>query len=581
MPKRENDQVSSNDEVPGETGRNDPDATMHEIADKTLAMPGQAARKEPDNKPASDQPDAQSAGEGPGPAGEEPVAVLNNGRYQLVERVGAGSIGQVWRAFDTTLQRVVAIKTVNLATSADPTTEARFRREAVATAGLEHPNVVQIYDSGVDGHTAFLVMEYLRGPNLQGLVNREGPVPFEQAVPLLAQVAAGLGAAHAIGVTHRDVKPANVVLETDSLQATPKLVDFGIARLNDQQATALTSTMTAIGSAAYMSPEQASGERVSPASDIYSFGCLMTTVLTGHPPFPGESPIAVARAQVYDQPTPLRELRSDCPAALEALVTALLAKDPSARPTATQAETALRAIETDPDAPSTVSVPVPPPDTDDQATRVMSPASTAAQTPATPAQQSATGSLVPAELAGSDAEQAGDTGDFPAKPKTSARRNRIIVAVVVLLVLTIAVWLAWSQGRREVHPAQSSTVTMTETHSATASQTSAAAPAITETNTYTSSAPTTATSTAASAGPSTTSAAENTTDENSAESTSIATQEPAMTTSAAPQTSQAPQSQQAASPVDSHQTTSTETHTSPGTMATASQDIAASSGPNA
>ncbi len=443
-------------------------------------------------RPVPKEPTAPESGESTSPlpsqpAGDQPIAELDNGRYQLVERVGAGSIGQVWRARDLTLQREVAIKTVNLATSADPSTEARFRREAVATAGLDHPNVVQIYDSGVDGHTAFLVMEFLRGPNLQSLINREGPIPFKDAVPLLAQVAAGLGAAHAIGVTHRDVKPANVVLDSDSLQATPKLVDFGIARLNDQGATALTSTMTAIGSAAYMSPEQASGERVNSASDLYSLGCLMTTVITGHPPFPGESPIAVARAQVYDTPTPLRELRADCPIALDALVAALLAKNPADRPDAKQTEAALRAIAADPDAPPMVERPPVPPEAN-SLTRELTPTLTGQPAEAA-ATSTRTGSLVPATLQPADEATPGSTGPTPpqpAKKSVSGRTRRIIIAVVVLLILAIAVWLAWAQGRREVPATPSSTVTMTETHSATATatptRTSAAATDTVESN---------------------------------------------------------------------------------------------------
>ena len=414
---------------------------------------------------------------------EPTVAELEHGRYQLVERVGAGSVGQVWRARDLTLQREVAIKTVNLATSADPSTEARFRREAVATAGLDHPNIVQIYDSGVDGHTAFLVMEFLRGPNLQSLVNREGPIPFKAAVPLLAQVAAGLRAAHAIGVTHRDVKPANVVLDSDSLQAIPKLVDFGIARLNDQGATALTSTMTAIGSAAYMSPEQASGERVNSASDMYSFGCLMTTVVTGHPPFPGESPIAVARAQVYDRPTPLRELRADCPLALDALVTALLAKNPGDRPDARTTEQALQAIAADPQAAPMVQL-VPAPDADQPTRALPATDATGAQPPegataALPAGQ-APGSLVPTPLSAEheSASSGRPPGGQPPRAagkqasQSAARVRRIALAVGILLVLALAVWMAWAQGRREVPLAPSTTVTATETQSSTTTATS-------------------------------------------------------------------------------------------------------------
>lgn len=428
-------------------------------------------------------PPATGSGAADGVASQEPIATLESGRYRLVERVGAGSIGQVWRAYDASLQREVAIKTVNLAMSSDPSTGARFRREAVATAGLDNSNVVQIYDSGVDGHTAFIVMEFLRGPNLQTIINREGPIPHAQAVPLLAQVAAGLGAAHAIGVTHRDVKPANVVLDGQELTATPKIVDFGIAHLNDQQGTSLTSTMTAIGSAAYMSPEQASGNRVSQASDMYSFGCLITTVLTGRPPFPGESPVAVARAQVYDTPTPLRQLRADTPEALETLVTALLSKDPAGRPNARETEQALRAIAAGgPEASTVVAslIPALPPThgsdptvaipgaggvPDDPAARttLMDATGTSPAT-GTDAISTATGDAVgavpgPGQAAGlSKAEQH--------KKQRNRRIRNIVLAVLLVIVLAVAVWFAFAQRDDDPEPTPS-TVTMTTTASPT------------------------------------------------------------------------------------------------------------------
>ena len=339
------------------------------------------------------------------------IASLSNGRYQLVERIGAGSIGQVWRAQDTTLQREVAIKTINLATSADPSTEARFRREAIATAGLNHPNIVQIYDSGVDGHSAYIVMEFLHGPNLQSIVTKRGPIDWRAAVPLLAQVAAGLGSAHRLGVVHRDVKPANVVLSSEELTSTPKLVDFGIARLADQQATALTSTMTAIGSAAYMSPEQAAGERVGPNSDMYSFGCLMMTVLTGQPPFPGESPVAVARAQVYDTPPLLRSRVPDAPASLENLVAALMNKRPEARPSATETVAALNAIHGDPDAPGLIEPPRPAGPGTDAATVAMSAAALGAAATQTADGQGLT-RILPADASAAEAASGpGASGD--------------------------------------------------------------------------------------------------------------------------------------------------------------------------
>jgi len=433
----------------------------------------------------------------PGEAGADDfIASLRDGRYRLVERVGAGAIGQVWRAQDTTLEREVAIKTINLATSADPSTEARFRREAVATAGLNHPNVVQIYDSGVDGHSAYIVMEFLHGPNLQAVVTKQGPIGWQAALPMLAQVAAGLGAAHRFGVIHRDVKPANVVLTSDDLRSTPKLVDFGIARLNDQQSTALTSTMTAIGSAAYMSPEQASGERVGSSSDMYSFGCLMVTVLTGQPPFPGESPVAVARAQVYDTPPLLRSRVPDAPVSLENLVAALLAKNPEDRPGADEVVAALNAIQGDPQAPGLVAAPAPIGPAADAATMAMSPstlpgadADTTAEgrTRILPAGQGTAGSTavdglppVPAAttagttaapVVGGGAAAAG-TGAVPTETGAGSRTGRgrrIALVVAIVAVLAGLVALAWTQGRKSADPAPSQTITQTQT--ATASPT--------------------------------------------------------------------------------------------------------------
>lgn len=438
----------------------------------------------------SDSTAGSQSHDDPNIASETPIATLQDGRYRLVERVGAGSVGQVWRAYDATLQREVAVKTVNLAMSADPATGARFRREAVATAGLDHPNVVQIYDSGVDGHTAFIVMEFLHGPNLQTVVNQEGPIPYAVAVPLLAQVSAGLGAAHAIGVTHRDVKPANVMLSSPSLESTPKIVDFGIARLNDQQGTSLTSTMTAIGSAAYMSPEQASGNRVSQASDMYSFGCLITTVLTGRPPFPGESPVAVARAQVYDTPTPLRQLRADTPESLETLVTALLSKDPAGRPNARQTEQALRAIASGvPDAQQIVTslIPVGPATNGnaptvaiDNADQGASPDQRTTLIGATPGPQ-ATGVAAAAD----DAISTSATRPVVRKPaddensatqtrkrQRNRRIRRIALAVVIVAILIGAVWFAFAERNHGSSPAPSTTITMTASPS-TATPTSA------------------------------------------------------------------------------------------------------------
>lgn len=202
-------------------------------------------------------------------------------RYRLDERIGRGAVGEVWRARDTTLNRDVAVKIVNLSAHPDPSAAARFRREARATAGLSHPNVVRVFDAGFDDPgEAFMVMELLGGPSLGELAGR---ISVLEAVELTAQVAAGLGAAHDVGVIHRDVKPTNVMLDGVGDRRAAKVVDFGIARLAQSGDATLTAPATALGTAAYMSPEQASGTAVTPATDVYSLGCLLFALLTGKP----------------------------------------------------------------------------------------------------------------------------------------------------------------------------------------------------------------------------------------------------------------------------------------------------------
>lgn len=260
-----------------------------------------------------------------------PSATLIAERYQLLDQLGRGATGQVWRARDLVLERSVAVKTVDLAHQDDPAAEQRFRREAVTMAGVNHPNVVGIFDAGVDDDMAYLVMELLSGPDLRTFaLNDAWGADFERLIPILRQVALGLHAAHRNGVVHRDVKPANVVMDHD----TPKIVDFGIATLTNHSAT-LTAPATAIGTASYMSPEQALGRHVSPASDWYSFGCCVMAVLTGQPPFVADSAIAVATAQINEPPPLMTDRRHDSPLELTRLVNELLAKEPADRPSGT------------------------------------------------------------------------------------------------------------------------------------------------------------------------------------------------------------------------------------------------------
>ena len=252
------------------------------------------------------------------------------GRYRLLELLGRGGMGQVRRAWDSSLGRPVAVKLLAL-DEADPAAAERFRREAQTTARLNDPNIVTVFDTGTDGNTAFLVMELLPGPSLQDRLAQEGPLPIADAAAVGVQAAAALAAAHAAGVVHRDIKPANIAY---SGSGQIKVLDFGIARLIESTTalTRLTQTATVIGSAAYLSPEQARGAPVGPQTDLYALGCVLFALLTGTPPFTGDTPLQVCSQHLHAQPPDLAAIRPGCPPPLTALIGELLAKDPAARP---------------------------------------------------------------------------------------------------------------------------------------------------------------------------------------------------------------------------------------------------------
>jgi eukaryotic-like serine/threonine-protein kinase len=257
------------------------------------------------------------------------TGTLLAGRYRLDRPIGAGGMGQVWAAYDLVLGREVAIKSQEIGLTDDRALLERFYREAQSAARLQHPNVVTIFDSGTDSGTAFLVMELLPGPNLEAYVAEHGPLPENEVIALAKQAAAGLVAAHAAGVVHRDIKPANLVFDT---RGTLKIVDFGIVRLAQAAASRLTATNTVIGSAPYLSPEQIEGHPADERSDIYALGCVMTTMLTGRPPFDGEHPLAVMHQHVSVPPPRISDRRPTVRPALEALVGQMLHKSPQARP---------------------------------------------------------------------------------------------------------------------------------------------------------------------------------------------------------------------------------------------------------
>src|ERR671917_962279 len=217
------------------------------------------------------------------------------GRYRLDRRIGSGGMGQVWAAHDTVLGRDVAVKVQQFDPQGDRAAFERFVREARTAAGLQHPNVVTIFDSGTDGDIAFLVMELLPGPTLTGYLAQHGLLAEQEAVALAAQIASGLAAAHGAGVVHRDIKPANLMFDA---RGTIKIVDFGIARLTATTSTKLTALNAIIGSPPYLSPEQFEGRPADERSDLYALGCVLTTMLTGRPPFDGEHPLAYAHQHV-------------------------------------------------------------------------------------------------------------------------------------------------------------------------------------------------------------------------------------------------------------------------------------------
>lgn len=282
-------------------------------------------------------------------------------RYRLDAMIGKGSVGEVWQAQDILLQRTVAVKVVDLDTNTDETVPERFRREGIAIAGLDHPNIVKVYDTGTSNNKAYLVMDLLSGPNLATLVRESGPLDYGVGLRILAAVADALQSAHDMGITHRDIKPANIVMNAHrdvdgtvpDLYAHPErgrpiIVDFGIARVMNENEAQLTGTATAIGTAAYMSPEQAMNKKVESASDVYSLGCVAYFLFCGRPPFLGDSSVAVAHAQVYDEPLPLIDLRPDAPPALDALMPRMLDKRAGQRPSAAEVSEEMRRIAEDP-----------------------------------------------------------------------------------------------------------------------------------------------------------------------------------------------------------------------------------------
>ena len=246
--------------------------------------------------------------------------------YRILEKLGEGGMGVVYKAQDTKLKRTVALKFLPPEYTRDADAKARFIHEAQAASALQHNNICTIHDiDGTDDGRLFIVMDCYEGEPLKEKIAR-GPMKLEEAVEIAVQVASGLSKAHEKGIVHRDIKPGNVIITTDGIA---KIVDFGLAKLAGQ--TMITKAGKTLGTVAYMSPEQARGEKVDHRTDIWSLGVVLYEMLTGRLPFRGEHEAAMLYSVVHEEPQPISSFRSDLPPDIESNITKMLQKDPGKR----------------------------------------------------------------------------------------------------------------------------------------------------------------------------------------------------------------------------------------------------------
>lgn len=340
------------------------------------------------------------------------------GRYQMEGLLGRGGMAEVWRAVDTRLGRPVAVKQLRADLATDPTFQARFRREAQSAAGLNHPTIVAVYDTGEepDPHTGvsvpYIVMELVEGQTLRDVLRDGRKILPERALELTQGVLDALSYSHKAGIVHRDIKPANVML---TRTGQVKVMDFGIARAVADTSATMTQTAAVIGTAQYLSPEQARGETVDARSDIYSAGCLLFELLVGRPPFVGESPVSVAYQHVREMPMAPSELDPVITPDIDAITLKALAKSPDDR--YQSAREMWRDIARVLSGQQATAVVPPVPSADDNATRVVPPVP-----------------VVPAHQPDPDPDPEDDWDDEDDRPKNRAGLIVFIVGLAVLLV---------------------------------------------------------------------------------------------------------------------------------------------------
>ena len=249
------------------------------------------------------------------------------GRYELRHLIGSGGMADVYLGYDTRLSREVAVKVLRSDLARDPSFVARFRKEALAAAGINHPGIVAVYDSG-EVPAPYIVMELIHGRTLREIIHQGERLPLKRALEIAEGILAALEYSHERGIVHRDIKPANVMITE---KGDVKVMDFGIARAMDDAGATLTSTWNIVGTAQYLSPEQAVGDHADIRSDIYSTGCLLFELLSGQPPFTGETPVSIAY-QHASTPAPLvRTINPDLPEGVEVMLAVALAKNPDDR----------------------------------------------------------------------------------------------------------------------------------------------------------------------------------------------------------------------------------------------------------
>ena len=255
------------------------------------------------------------------------MSQLLNNRYALGEMIGTGGMADVYMGDDTRLNRKVAIKVLRRDLARDPSFVARFKKEALAAGGLNHPGIVAVYDSGDENDSPYIVMELISGQTLRQVM-QQGLIPQGRALEIIEGILQALEYSHKESIVHRDIKPGNIMI-TDS--GDIKVMDFGIARATDDIGATMTNTWNVIGTAQYLSPEQATGELADGRSDLYSLGCLMYELLTGRPPFTGDTPVSIAYQHVSSPITPASQVKPGLSTDIDRMLEVVLSKDPNNR----------------------------------------------------------------------------------------------------------------------------------------------------------------------------------------------------------------------------------------------------------